>query len=293
MPPPPLPPRTVTSRIVLYHQTHYTSSKEYVSILPLLTENTGTTHVILAAIHLNDPPGNIHLNETSPDDAIFETLWDEVLVLQDSGIKVLGMLGGAARGSFERLDGSEESFEAYYCPLRDMIHKHKLNGLDLDVEEEMSLKGVIRLIDRLKADFGQDFLITLAPVATGLINQRHLSGFDYRMLEVQRGGVIDWYNVQFYCGWGSMEDSQCYDLVMAMGWPPEKVVAGVVTNAANGSGWVEIDVLVAVFMGLVQKYPGFGGVMGWEYFNAMPGGLGRPWEWAENMASAVAMGRAW
>ena len=88
--------------------------------------------------------------------------------MQDIGVKVLGMLGGAAQGSFQRLDRSGGEFEAYYVPLRDMIRRHNLDGLDLDVEEPMSLNGIIRLIDRLKTDFGPEFLITLAPVATAL-----------------------------------------------------------------------------------------------------------------------------
>ena len=88
--------------------------------------------------------------------------------MQDVGVKVLGMLGGAAQGSFQRLDRSDGEFEAYYVPLRDMVRRHNLDGLDLDVEEPMSLNGIIRLIDRLKTDFGPEFLITLAPVATAL-----------------------------------------------------------------------------------------------------------------------------
>jgi hypothetical protein len=36
---------------------------------------------------------------------------------------------------------------------------------------------------------------------------------------------------------------------------------------------------------LVKKYPNFGGVMGWEYFNSMTekGGEGKPWEWCKYM----------
>ncbi|KMU83223.1 hypothetical protein CIHG_01005 [Coccidioides immitis H538.4] len=67
----------------------------------------------------------------------------------------------------------------------------------------MSLDGIIRLIDRLKSDFGDEFIITLAPVATAMVHGlRHLSGFDYRALETARGSKISWYNVQFYNGWG-------------------------------------------------------------------------------------------
>ena len=107
------------------------------------------------------------------------------------------MLGGAAKGTFSRLDRDDRAFDLYYSPLRDMVRRYDLDGLDLDVEEEMSLQGVIRLIDTLKADFGDSFLITLAPVAFGLQGMDHLSGFDYEVLEMMRGQCIACYNNQF------------------------------------------------------------------------------------------------
>lgn len=84
----------------------------------------------------------------------------------------------AAKGSFERLDGPDaDVFEAYYVPLRDVLRRHKLDGIDLDVEEYMSVTGVVRLIDRLRVDFGPKFVITMAPVATALLpSQPHLRG---------------------------------------------------------------------------------------------------------------------
>lgn len=196
----PLLPINQGPRVIVYHQTHHAPNNgPPISILPLLTNATGVTHVIIAAIHLNDPPGNITLNDHPPDHPRFNTLWAEVSWLQGSGVKVLGLLGGAAKGSYERLDGTDEArFEAFYLPLRDMIRSHRLDGLDLDIEEPTSLPGTVRLIDRLRADFGPEFLITLAPVATALLpNQPHLSGpaFDYRLLEQMRGREIAWYNV--------------------------------------------------------------------------------------------------
>lgn len=100
-------------RVIVYHQTIHRDGK-YVSLLPLITNQTGVTHVIVAAIHLNEGPGNITLNDDPPHASKYETLWGEVAWLQASGVKVLGMLGGAAKGSFERLDGPDEqkvSFE--------------------------------------------------------------------------------------------------------------------------------------------------------------------------------------
>ncbi|MCJ1293111.1 hypothetical protein MMC34_004664 [Xylographa carneopallida] len=143
-------------RIVCYHQTHYDDGK-YVSILPLFTHKTGVTHVIVAAIHLNQPAGNITLNDDPYKAVKYDPLWAEIRQLQNSGIKVLGMLG---------------------------------DGLDLDVEEAMSIAAVIRLIDHLKADFGIGFLITLAPVVPAMRAQQNLSGFDYKVLEKAFGYKI-------------------------------------------------------------------------------------------------------
>ncbi|SMR51826.1 unnamed protein product [Zymoseptoria tritici ST99CH_1A5] len=279
-------------RVVVYHQTHHQPNDgPPVSLLPLISNNTGVTHVIIAAIHLNDPAGNITLNDHPPDHERFNTLWGEVAWLQASGVKCMGLLGGAAQGSFGRLDGEDVArFESYYIPLRDMIRKHGLNGLDLDIEEPTSLPGTIRLIDRLRADFGSDFIITLAPVATGLLpNQPHLSGpaFEYRQLEQMRGHEIAWYNTQFYCGWGDAGTTSWYDAIISVGWNPSKVVMGLITNPANGAGHVEWPRQRPVLQALRQKYPNFGGVMGWEYFNALPGGNEKPWEWVKNMGDAM------
>lgn len=101
----------------------------------------------------------------------------------------------------------------------------------------------------------------------------HLSGFSYPELECSvYGREIAWYNTQFYCGWGDAGSVQWYDAIIAAGWKPEKVVLGVVTNPGNGAGHVNVKTLRDVCARLREKYKsvgkGFGGVMGWEYFNS-------------------------
>ena len=269
---PPIPSRPsplANPRIVLYVQTHHSPNDEYHSLIPLLEHPCGVTHVIVAAIHVNSDPNGLTLNDHPPTHEKYTQLWDEVVVLQDNGIKVLGMLGGAAKGSFARLDRGEQSdgnpvlFESYYGPLRDMIRQFGLNGLDLDIEEEMSLGGVTHLISRLRADFGPEFIITLAPVATALMEGRpHLSGFNYKWLEAVQGNNIAWYNTQFYCGWGGIHNTDAYDEIMRNQWPPEKVVVGMLTNPRHAaSGYVPLEWTSSVLSVLMEKYPGFGGVV--------------------------------
>ncbi|KAK5109986.1 hypothetical protein LTR62_006353 [Meristemomyces frigidus] len=289
----PAAPRS-RKKIVLYHQTlHGPNNGPPVSLLPLLTNNTGITHIIVAAFHINDPPGAITLNDHIPEHTRNETLWAEVAWCQASGVKVLAMVGGAAKGSFDRLASEDHARHgAYYAPFRDMLRRHNFDGVDLDIEEPTSMLGCIRLIDRLRADFGPSFLITLAPVATALlVGQPHLSGplFSYHELERLRGHEIAWYNTQFYNGWGDASTSFWYESVIATGWKPEKVLLGMLTNPTNGgSGFVVQSRADSVIHSIRLRHPTFGGVMGWEYFNALPGDLARPWEWAGHMSGVLA-----
>ncbi|KAI5867202.1 glycoside hydrolase family 18 protein [Durotheca rogersii] len=277
------------SRLVVYYQTTHDPSGNLISILPLITKpGISVTHINVAAIHLNEDPNAMTLNDHAPSDPRYTTMWAELRIAQASGIKVLGMLGGAAKGSYTRLDQDQKTFDAYYGPLYEMVRERSLDGLDLDVEEDMSLAGIVRLIDRLRSDFGPAFVITLTPVATALLDPtRNLSGFDYEALEVMRGSQIAWYNAQFYCGWGDASTPHMYQLCIRKGWQPQKIVLGLVTTPKNGPGWVPPEMLAATLTLLRHQFPNFGGVMGWEYFNSLPGGQERPWEWAQQMTKIL------
>ena len=287
---PPIPGRWERHRVICYHQTLHPDKGAYVSMLPLVDNPTGVTHIILAAFHLNSEPGHITLNDDPPESAIYQTMWAEVPRVKQRGVKVMGMLGGAAPGTYACLDGDQEKFERYYPPLVDVIRRHGLDGLDLDVEEEMSLSGIIRLIDRLKLDLGNEFIVTLAPVAAALLGIGNLSGFDYRELEQQRAAKISWYNAQFYNGWGPADDPRMYAAMIAQGWSPHRVVCGLLTNPGNGSqGYVTREKIGPILALLVAQFPNFGGVMGWEYYNAMPGQQEKPWQWAADMFMSMHM----
>jgi len=281
-------------RLVLYHQTFHNSDGNPVSVLPLITkQNIALTHLIVCSIHIN-LGGVIHLNDYPPSDPRFDILWDEARLLADSGVTVMGMVGGAAPGSFDpdTLDGNHTTFEYYYGQLVDMIATYNLQGLDIDVEQSMSQAGITRLVTRLAADFGPGFVITLAPVASALgrSGQPNLSGFSYRRLEKAVGDKIHFYNGQFYNGFGSMADTRTYD-ELAAGYGATRVVAGQVTTPDNGYQYVPFDVLKETVAKIQSRYGDWGGLTGWEYFNAQPGGLARPWEWAEVMTTILRPGK--
>jgi chitinase len=183
----------------------------------------------------------------------------------------------------------DTDFATYYPLLKNVVSTYHLNGLDLDIEENMSLGGVERLIDQLHTDFGSGFLVTLAPVATALSGGGNLSGFSYDQLYRDRADSIAWFNAQFYCGWGSLSSTSGYDAIINHGVvPADKVVAGTLTNPANcGSGYVDPGTLSSTLGALTSSYPNFGGVAGWEYFNSLPGGTSAPWQWAASVSAAM------
>ncbi|KAL9114700.1 MAG: hypothetical protein Q9227_001378 [Pyrenula ochraceoflavens] len=279
------------NRLIYYVQTYKTINGDQLSLLPIQQNDTGVTHILLAAIHVNDTPGDITLNDKPFDDPENSFIWPEVKTLQDNGIRVNGMLGGAAKGSFMRLDVGNsqyaDQFEDYYSPLRDLIKNKGLNGLDLDVEEDMTQQGITQLVDRLKNDFPSDFDITFSPVASAMTKGENLSGFDYQMLECCVGDKISWYNLQFYNGFGDLSTTDGYDQVIQAGWQAQKIVGGALTNTDNGSeGFVDPKSLATVVTSLKGKYQNFGGVAGWEYFNSEPDPT-KPYEWAQTIKPSL------
>jgi len=282
-------------RIIHYHQTHFYDGN-FISLLPLLTTKTAITHIIVGAIHLHgDDPSHININDDPYTDPKLQPLWAELKVLRSSGVRILGMLGGAAKGSFALLDSnSREDFVKFYGPLREMIKYCDFQGLDLDVEEKMSLPGVIRLITSLKMDFGPAFTISLAPVAPALMHERcpfqlkdastwqvlpydpqahHLSGFSYFELEKAVGPMIAWYNTQFYCGWGSLDTIEDFvRIIEGGGFGAERVAVGCSTNPKWGNGYVGGDMLSETLTTVLDIWPNLAGVMGWEFHHSMTDG---------------------
>lgn len=96
-------------RLVAYIQTFHDEAGNPLSLLPLLNEDTGVTHVYLSSLHLNTNPGDITLNDDNPNATKWDQMWSDVKQLQSGGIKVMMMMGGAAQGSYQRLAGNDTS----------------------------------------------------------------------------------------------------------------------------------------------------------------------------------------
>ncbi|GAB2502899.1 hypothetical protein GCM10027063_47730 [Promicromonospora xylanilytica] len=254
-------------RVLAFYQTIYETGSDgvrrYVDPKPLLGS---VTDVNVGAIHLN-ADASLTVNDIPADHGELGVMWDDLATMQAQGVTVSAFLGGAAPGTYRYL---REDFDRYYPVLRDFLRTYGLDGVDLDIEETFSLADTIHLVDTLRADFGQDFVITLTPVATDMAGRTSFSGgFSYAELERRAGSRIDWYNTQFYCGWGDLSSTRVYDQILANGFSPDRVVAGTVTNPANCAGYVDWPTFDATVGSLVAQHPNFGGVFGWEYFNSV------------------------
>jgi hypothetical protein len=199
------------------------------------------------------------------------------------------MLGGAARGSYASLFDAEGNLTPYYDVLVQALKAHHFNGIDLDIEETLSLANTETLITRLRADFRTDFLITMAPVARALQGGTDpFSGVDYHTLYQHRGADISWFNVQFYSGFGSLSSTAAYTDIINAGFPADKVVGGMLGSTNDGSGFVQISTVQATVTALLASYPEMGGVDCWEYFDAAPGGTTDPAMWGTQFGQLFA-----
>jgi chitinase len=159
----------------------------------------------------------------------------------------------------------------------------------------MSYANIVKLIKKLRVDFGEEFIITLAPVASSLKKNADgtykvdtFSGFEYSTLEKEHSADIDWYNVQFYSGFGSMKSITDYEAIVAeCPLDPSRIVALTLSSASNGSGFVELNTVKKTMRKLLQKYGNrFGGIGAWEYSQSKPD-TDELWTWAAVMKVAM------
>ena len=93
---------------------------------------------------------------------------------------MIGGAGGAYRTWFE----NEETYKQGLQFIKTLISKNPyIKGIDLDIEENVSLLNVQKVIRDLKTIYGKQFIITMAPVCNSLIyNYPGLGDFVYKDL---------------------------------------------------------------------------------------------------------------
>ena len=139
----------------------------------------------------------------------------------------------------------------------------------MDIEEEVTMPQVKMLIRKLKEDFGNSFILTMAPVSSSMDSISgdtfsNYSDFSYKELFCsEEGQMIEWFNVQCYYSFSY----NTYKSIINNGYPPEKIVMG------HESGQFTKETFQKALnevKKIVEEYPMMGGVYDWEYLNAPP-----------------------
>ena len=160
--------------------------------------------------------------------------------------------------------------------LKEFLKEKKfITGIDLDIEEQVDIKDVKKLINCLVKDFGEDFTITMAPVAESLMNDNP-SGFSsinykdlYKSLE---GRAIKWFNVQAY----GCYNFSTYDKIIQNDYPPEKIVFGMISGDFSNDNF---HIALKEIELIKTNYPNMGGCDIWEMINAPPD-INDPSKWS-------------
>ncbi|WP_406340304.1 chitinase [Streptomyces sp. NBC_00648] len=272
--------------LVMYYRTHHDGGR-YRSPLALTARHTGLTDLVVGTVRL-DTGGVVSLNSALPGAPGPAPMWVDLAALREQGVRVLALLGG--RRSFARLD---HGFRTNYPPLKAFLRHYRLDGLDLRVPEPMSAGVTERLVDRLRADFGADFVISFAPTAAELSGGGTPSALYYDRLYWSRGDEVDRFHVRM--NGGGRDRTAAYERIVARGViPPGKLVFSAPTSLSGSDDeTLAGDELKTAVAGLLRRCPGFGGVAGWaywEYVDALADPTDEPWRWAQEMGAVLGLG---
>jgi len=236
-----------------------------VGLKDVLQNPQNVDQIIVSSLHFDDGKQDIEifLNDYSPDDKRFDELWEETQKCFYNNIKILVMMGGA--GLAFHVFFSDFS-KTYKLLLNFLKEKPWITGIDLDVEEYVEINNIKKLINCLKNDMGEDFIITMAPLGSSLANDDSgMGGFDYKQLyESEEGKKIKYFHAQCY---NDNFKENMYKNIINNGYPPDKIIMGMMSGDYGKSNFN--DALSEVEK-ILKLYPNMAGVFDWEYLDAPP-----------------------
>jgi hypothetical protein len=239
--------------IVLYYQTpindkdlvsspHLPRTVVYLSSLHLLYDQTTSA----VSVILNDSP-----LQHQP------LIIAKMKALRDKGAQIMVMLGGAG-GAFKVLC---DHFEASMAALALFFKSYPwIEGVDLDVEENIGLEQVQKVIKAFDSMLPAAFPITMAPVADAMkTDNKGLGGFSYTALcSTEEGKRISWFNVQCYSSYNQVTFKEIID----NGHDPQKLVFGMLGRSYDAKTFQ--DEAINELSGCVASFPGLAGAAMWE-----------------------------
>lgn len=212
--------------------------------LTLLMNYGQVQGIYVSAFHFHN--NNIYLNNNQPN--YYNQMWNDIKEIRNRGIDIYMMLGGAGLAYGEMF----KDFDYYYLLLIKTIKHYNISGIDIDIEESVNEKDVIKLLWHLRRDFNRDFVITMAPGTYELqINTSYRLYYKY----------VNWFNIQAYSTFDVRDIKQVID----NGYHPSKLVVGMISyQFDSGSFCYALDIIRKF------KQMGIKGIYNWEYFDTTP-----------------------
>ena len=257
-------------KTLYYYQT-------FIGLDQLLKHMEDIDIVTISSIHFDVDSHNqpqIYLNDNLPNDIKFNKLWKQTKVLSENNCSIMLMIGGAG-GAYTKLF---QNFSVYYPLLKKLLHEQIfIKGVNLDIEEEVTLDNIKMLIRNLNKDFGTEFIISMAPISESMIHDGSgMGGFCYKELyNSYEGKMIHYFNVQCYQSFSK----QTYSSIINNGYPPDKIIMGMLSGQFIEKTFPKA--LEEVKKCLLE-YPTMKGVYTWEYIDAPPN-IDDPSQWAKFM----------
>ncbi len=253
-------------RIVCYLTKYYTRGNDPTWLVPQIDPYCGMTHMMIGDMRLSD---GISLGKCSSEDSNDQIqlfpLWESVACSQEHGVQVLASLDDGPGGALSRMQNpDDEEFDRTFASVRAWLSQHRFDGVDLAIGSAFSLNRATRLIERIKDDFGPNFLVTLSAPAQTLGGKPQWSRLDYKLLDASSGDKIAWYNTVFYTRPDNVFSIWELTDIVKHGWPMEKIV---IRTCAGFDNLYSMSVAaLQLLLGLLrtQRMSPFGGIVAWE-----------------------------
>ena len=219
----------INKKIVIYYQT----LTDLTPLIELIKEKDLDilTDITLVSIHFgvnDDKTPYIHLNNEPPDSKLFTSVFSQLKQIKEiyskSPIKINLLIGGAGT-AFTQLF---ENYSCYYNLLKSSIKEQLefIDGFNLDIEEEVNMNDIIKLVNNLKSDFPEKQII-FAPLADSIAtDEPGMGGFSYKTLNNIIGDKVAYYNVQCYGEYSQ----KLFNQMLENGYPANKIVMGMLMD---------------------------------------------------------------
>jgi hypothetical protein len=197
-------------KVIFYLNTYKNEIKIYDSC---------ASHIHFGYFHFSN--FKLYLDKKDPNDEYFNAMWFDLGISTEKNIKCIMVLN---------VKYMDNDYNIYYNQLVDFIKRNNIiKGIDLDVENKISLDNIKRLINDIKRDF-PDLLISMSAVGYSMCVNDIDTDYYYEkewsfslFNKSTEASYIDYYNCAF-----NEDDLTIYSFqaMIDNGFIPKKIVMG-------------------------------------------------------------------